>query len=371
MTPLVPFRNPRPLWRANLGRPIETPPVIDPGGRVFVAAGTRLRVLEPNGRTAWRLDASGADGAIRGGLALDDRQVYAATARGVLLALGRDEGRVRWRTPLAAPPAPANGSGTTPHLFLVPPMPGGDGRVFVAGMDDQVYAVVAHDGVRRWRFRLPDGTLGYAAPTYAPATAPSDDDALFVCGDSVLYRLDPATGRERWRARLGGGNAASTPAVSLNGRRVFVGTNGAGIHAFDARTGARQWTFAGDDGPTTLANVGDWFGAPLPAANDTVYVGTYRGRVYALDAATGQVLWTATRVLPGPALAAPAFDPARNVVYVAAETPADTPSLWALDAASGRALFSFRAGSLAVAPLISGDRLYSAALDGNLRAFAL
>ena len=335
------FRNPRLLWRTLLKNGVDgVPAASEDGRRLFVPAGGALHCLDANGRVVWATET--ATVRQQNGPVLDDAgRVYIGGDRGALLALDQRTGRVVWRF---SPPASPN------NAFLSRPA-AANGRVLAEGSDNTVYALNATGGTLQWKFVRPDGSLGYSDPLTRPG-------ALYVCGESFLYRLDAATGRERWRARMGG-RALAGPAEG--GGRVFTAGDGAPLSAFDAASGRPLWTFDGTPG-------GDWFGAPLHAAG-TVYVGTYQRSVHAVDALSGKPKWSAR--LLGPALAAPVLDAGRRVLYVGSETFRNNPTLWALDAASGAVLFNYRAGSLPFSPVVAGDRLYAGALDGGLHAFAL
>lgn len=326
------FTAPRLLWKTFLRRCDSTPAGI--GNAVYTGAGSFLYQLDEGGRTLWATET----GSQQSSPALDDTRVYIGSDRGFLYAMNRKTGQVVWRAP-------------TNDTILSAPAVGG-GRVFFEGTDNNVYGVDAATGKLAWKFARPDGSLGYASPVYTP------DAGLFVAGESNLYRLDPQTGTQTWRAVVGG-KSLSTPAVAA--RRVFVGSDAAGLSAFSVADGKKLWTFPG-------RVAGDWFGAPIYAAG-SVFVSTYRRYVYAVDAVTGRQKW-ATRLL-GPALSAPVLDAGRNVLYVAGETFKNNPTLWAFDARTGKELWSFRAGSLANAPAIVGDRLYVGSLNGYLFAFTL
>jgi outer membrane protein assembly factor BamB len=333
-TPAAPrFVAPRLLWKTFLRRCDSTPVVDD--GVIFTGAGSYLYALDNGGRTLWAAETGNQQSSPALG---DNDRVYIGSDRGVVYAANRRGGQIAWRF-------------TAGNTILTRPAVGG-GRVYAESTDNNVYALDAARGTLRWKFTRPDGSLGYSSPVYTR-------DGLFVCGESTLYCLDPASGKENWRVPLGG-RSLSTPAVG--GRRVFVGGEGgdAGISAVST-DGKPLWSFAGKA-------AGDWFGAPL-YAEGTVYVSTYRRYVYALDAATGKPRWEAR--LLGSALAAPALDAARGVLYVTSATFRDNPTLTALDRRTGRVLWSFRAGYLSESPAVAGDRLYVGSTNGSFFAFDL
>jgi outer membrane protein assembly factor BamB len=220
-TPAAPrFVAPRLLWKTFLRRCDSTPAVDD--GVIFTGAGSYLYALDNGGRTLWAAETGNQQSSPALG---DNDRVYIGSDRGVVYAANRRGGQIAWRF-------------TAGNTILTRPAVGG-GRVYAESTDNNVYALDAARGTLRWKFTRPDGSLGYSSPVYTR-------DGLFVCGESTLYCLDPASGKENWRAPLGG-RSLSTPAVG--GRRVFVGGEGgdAGISAVST-DGKPLWSFAGKAG---------------------------------------------------------------------------------------------------------------------------
>ncbi len=130
--------------------------------------------------------------------------------------------------------------------------------------------------------------------------------------------------------------------VAMVGDTVFFGSSvDNGIHAVDARTGAKRWTFF-TEGPVRLAPT---------VAGGRVYAGSDDGLVYCLDAKDGRLVWSArpgggeTRILGAGRLSS--LWPVRTGVLVdggvaycgAGIFPARETSLSAFDAATGKPLW--------------------------------
>jgi outer membrane protein assembly factor BamB/serine/threonine protein kinase len=96
-------------------------------------------------------------------------------------------------------------------------------------------------------------------------------------------------------------------------------------------------------------------------ANGTVYVGSYDGSLYALDAQTGRKLWsflTGSHIYSSPAVA-------NGVVYVGS----DDYSLYALDAKTGSKLWSFQTGDhIHSSPAVANAVVYVGSDDYSLYA---
>jgi outer membrane protein assembly factor BamB len=310
------------------------------GSVAYVAAGGQIQQIDSGGRLLFATDV----GPTQSSPTVDDTRVYVGTNRGAVYAVHRRTGQSLWKW-----------TGATNSILTAPAV--GVGRVYVESSDNNVYGLAAATGGRIWTFTRPDGSLGYSGPVFLrdadPALAsPSriKGDALFVCGETTAYRLDPATGKEVWHAYVGGKSLA-TPAVGAG--RIYVGGDGIGLTAFSAADGKPLWSFTGRADK-------DWFGAPLCAADGTVYVTTYNRYVYAVDGATGKQKWY-YRLL-GNALAAPALDPHGRTLYVTSGTFRDNPTLTALDARTGAKKWDARVGYVTGSPVVTaaGDRVYVA-----------
>jgi outer membrane protein assembly factor BamB len=183
-----------------------------------------------------------------------------------------------------------------------------------------------------------------------------------------IYSVSAASGRVRWRKRLGG-LSASAPAVA--GGKVYAVSNkggvggiaGAGpgrVYAIDTRSGRTLWA-------KPLASASE--SSPL-VHGGRIYVGSQDGTVYCLLAKSGRIVW---RYRTGGAVkAAPAFS--QNRIFVAAYGGTIT----ALRAGSGSVMWrsgtsgrSFgRAGNFYGTPAVAFGRIYAGNTDGRVYSFA-
>ena len=81
-------------------------------------------------------------------------------------------------------------------------------------------------------------------------------------------------------------SAWSPPTIA--GGRLFVGSQNGTVYSLDAKSGCIHWTFTAKSGVRTALSVG---AREAPAAT-LVYFGDTGANVYALDAATGRELWS-------------------------------------------------------------------------------
>lgn len=121
----------------------------------------------------------------------------------------------------------------------------------------------------RWTFKCKDEIHS------APAVA---DGVVYVASmDKHLYALELATGKEKWKAKLG--MMKAPPAIAAG--RVYVGDVDGKFHCVDAKTGEAKWNFECGGEITAGAN----FHGP------NVLVGSHDSTLYCLDAATGKKVW--------------------------------------------------------------------------------
>ncbi|MEV5829168.1 PQQ-binding-like beta-propeller repeat protein [Spirillospora sp. NPDC052242] len=250
--------------------------------------------------------------------------------------------------------------------------------------------VVAMDDARtvKWTYEPP------AKYRYPELMAPANG-LLALIGDRTITGLDPATGRPLWTREWP--QASSVTRYGIQGRTLLAGTikeGGESRHlALDITTGAVRWSrpletmllmprdgdliFAGSS-RTTLDALSTGTGrkvwsADLPdaaqdsddedalllnvrAANGLVYVNG--PTVYALDPSTGRPRWTYTPSSPGgqtrPFLANGKY------VYIM-----DAPRLVALDARTGRRVWSADTPVSGTAPLVTAGGLICTGVTGS------
>ena len=224
----------------------------------------------------------------------------------------------------------------------------------------QRHTEVRADNVHRlrlqWAFAAPNVTTMRSQP------AVSDDTVFLPTQDGDLFALDRRTGCIRWRYRAESPLRTAATLGSAGARAaLFVGDQGATVHAVDAKTGTLIWRQPAGLFPasiTTGAPVqhGDALFVPLSAfgvalaAEPGYECCKSHGAVRALDAATGKVRWTAHMTpqakptyenelgvqMWGPSGAAvwttPAIDAKRGVLYVGTGQNTSSPATELSDA---------------------------------------
>jgi len=247
--------DPRPLWRASVGRSVRGSPAL---GEAIVAVGTADRTVvlvdRTSGDVIWR---SRLDGSIHAGPLLDEDRLYVATESandGRVYAIKLRDGRPLWRTRV--------GSVSAPLVF--------DGDALYAGTDDgSVIRLNPEQGQIRWRRALSTGVIGAiragpVATPYGLAVATTAD---------TLYLLDRETGAVKSRMTTPG-SVLGTPAS--DGKRLFFGTMGGRVVAVDLASWSVLWDRPAGDAV---------YGAPA-LVGDTLYALARNGRLWIIPADT-------------------------------------------------------------------------------------
>ena len=298
------------------------------------------------------------NGAIYSSPAVAGGTVYVGSADGNLYAVDAASGKLRWKFD-------AHGRVSSSPAVAA-------GVVYAVSLDGNLYAVDAATGQQRWalategehRFTRP-GNLGAFPPTevvpdpwdfFLSSPVVVGKAVYFGSGDGHVYAVDAKTGALQWKFKTGD-VVHGSPAVS--GGLVYVGSWDTYFYALDAATGALKWKFKTlEDNKIHLM-----MGIPGSAAIDhgTVYFGCRDANFYALDALTGALKWKTPNdgswVIASPAVA-------DGVVYY---TTSDSFRFQALDAASGKALYSLPTNIFSFSsPAIAGSHAYFGTFDGQL-----
>jgi outer membrane protein assembly factor BamB len=151
----------------------------------------------------------------------------------------------------------------------------GDQLAYIGLSDTEVRAFDLLDGAERWTFTSRDG--------FGPRQIPAAGEALVVADRTHLYRLDPASGEERWSWLLADLAAvsdsrvdtllASAPAVS--GTSALLGDASGELSAIEVDSGHRVWR----------SDLGEGAIGPIAVTSDHVYAVLLgdAGRLVALE----------------------------------------------------------------------------------------
>ncbi len=165
--------------------------------------------------------------------------------------------------------------------------------------------------------------------------------------DSHLYAIDLATGKEKWKAKLGPIKAA----VAYRDGLLYVGDDEGKFYCVDAEKGITRWTFDAKSDVTSGATF----------AGDDILFGTGGSDLVCLSK-EGKLRWT-FNVPGGPVNASPAV--AAGVTFVAGCDSA----LHVIDVKSGKEVRSVElAGQVGATGALGGDVLYIGTMTSEVQA---
>ncbi len=205
-----------------------------------------------------------------------------------------------------------------------------------------------------WRIRL-DSPSEILPGENVPAGMAVSGGVLYVTAqEGMLYALDAATGKERWRFDTGseGSKRRVTSAPVVAGNLVLFGADDNVVRALSAADGKPRWQFE------AKAQV---FGAPA-VDGEAAYIASADGTLYAVNLADGALRWESP--LGEAAHTSPSVS--EGVVYVGAQDM----RLHAVSASDGKELWSFLTSGKAeaVAVVRSGQVFFG---SGDSRLYAL
>lgn len=278
----------------------------------------------------------------------------------VLLAVGRDDGRVRWRRAVRSGALPYDNR----HRIssYANPTPVSDGERVVVWFGTQGLHGFDLEGELLWSRDFGGvGTVGMGVGV-SPVLVPRA--GLVVIQNDVeegegsfLAAVETATGEVRWRVDRGERVGWATPIVveARDGTLVLVAVGTTTNEGYDASTGALVWEAAGLGGNAVPS--------PVPSDDGLVFAATgYPSkRVVAIEVSDGTELWSYHKgqgYVPSPIHH-------RGLLYLVS----DGGILTALDGRTGEIVYEGGRMPLPAryfsSPMIAGERLYLTSEDGD------
>lgn len=316
--------------------------VLGRGGKVVMVSldealcalvGREALCFDTRGELRWRTVLKGLDpSGVLGIYGVDDL-VYVVSRAGEMRAMSAETGREA--EPVALPSEPMVRPAFARLRLLA-------GRLFafVGCRDGRLVCLDLEAGDIRWEARLGILPSGPAA---------NDKLVLAPAPGGKLVALDAVHGAGAWEG-LVSGEIASDVALDGAGRRAAVVTTAGELAVFETESGRKI---------AQISLVGAHGGALLLAEGRGFVCGD-DGKVRAFDPQDGRVLWTAAA--DAPIKGSPAHYKGRKVYFAT-----EKGKLVCLDGASGGVKWQLDLGAPpAAAPLVAGDKLFVANLDGEL-----
>jgi len=219
-----------------------------------------------------------------------------------------------------------------------------NGRIYL-GADRNLKCFDLEDGTFLWSHPLPGNS--YPTPCIYEGTA-------FAVGGSVLQAVDLETRNVRWFKDIGGGLYQESCPVIYDGK-LYIGSSGGDIFAFNAADGTVLWTYS---------QFGTIYNSPLVEEN-TLYFGG-AATMFALDRHSGTFLWSTPvgqHIQSSPIMI-------NDTIYVGGEYGSGNNSVFGINAASGEIVWSYATGNGIWAPPAAAEgTLVIGCEDGYVRAF--
>jgi hypothetical protein len=229
--------------------------------------------------------------------------------------------------------------------------------LFVATVDDLVFAIHKETGETIWRYQHPaDATRKSELTLFgAPNPVVLENEVLFGFSDGSLVALDSESGQPVWERQIGQGrypDLIATPVVADND--IYLGAFSEPFVALDKVSHSPRWSL----------ELGS--SAAVAVVGEMLYLGGSDGQMRAIERKTGEQTWAWDSQTSG-ALSAPQITPAGVAVA------SSDGGLYLVDANSGTLVWSYQPdhhlAGISATPLISGDRLIAVSNGGQLLCF--
>jgi outer membrane protein assembly factor BamB len=239
--------------------------------------------------------------------------------------------------------------GATPTLH-------GD-TLFVATVDDLVFAIDKNTGETHWRYQHPPDATRQSELTLfgAPSPVAQGAEVFFGFSDGSLAALDVETGQVNWERQVGQGrypDLIATPVVADGD--IYLGAFSEPFLALDRQSHNPRWSL--DLGTA----------AAVAVSGDRLYVGGSDGQLRSVDRKTGEVVWSWDSDTSG-ALTAP------QLTQVGIVVASSDGGLYIVNAKTGRLNWTYKPdhhlAGISATPMVFGDRLVATTNGGQLLSF--
>ena len=177
------------------------------------------------------------------------------------------------------------GEGSNRKLHLTAPPVAADGRVYVMDAEAHVSAYDANTGGRVWSVDMAERTRR-DREGFGGGLAFDSGRLYITSGYRFVAAVDAATGKKIWRTNVDS-PIHGAPAVS-DGRVMAINVDDE-IEAYNAETGAQDWTYQGLTEPARILKAS----SPTPSPG-TVIAPFASGELVALNTANGNEEWSIT-----------------------------------------------------------------------------
>ncbi|MBO6169099.1 MAG: PQQ-binding-like beta-propeller repeat protein [Bacteroidales bacterium] len=220
-------------------------------------------------------------------------------------------------------------------------------RAWYTTASGSVCCIRVRDGKRLWAKDFP-GKI-FSTPAVSGGTL------VFGCTDGNIYALNTRNGRIRWSSAADKSVLAS-PVVRHG--TVYAGASDGVFRALDLRTGATLWEYSGVEGFVECRPMVD---------DEQIVFGSWTGRLYSLDPRDGSLQWIWRCSKPSRMYSPAATWPVKAAGRIFIANP--DRKVYAIDARSGRELFSVDGGREAIGLSSDGSTVLAKTMFNSSYAF--
>lgn len=359
-------QRPQVKWSVDTGAPVWAGLAFDTQTATLYVGNEAgvLNAIDTSGNVRWKTQTGRP---VRGRPAVIDDSVYVASDSGFLYRLDKNTGREKWRAAIdTGSPAriPTSQEGSRWDRYGSSVVADAQ-RVYVASRDKNLYAIDRQTGHEVWRVAMND------IMTATPALY--RDTVICAAFDGKVQAVAASDGQVRWRydAKL-----AVSGDLVIDEDRLLIGSRSYDLIALDAANGRQLWThyywFSWIESPPVIRD-----GVAYTGSSDAV-------GVYAINVRDGSQRWKTS--VPGWAWARPAVNEEfvvagtvgagaypgfRSGALVALERSGGAVHWIFLEPPAKQAVDEKREWGFGASPLIVGDAVYAADLNGRVHALTL
>ena len=241
------------IWTVQLGSTSEiceafsSPACSADGASIFIGCdrgsrqdeGSLFKIDISTGTILWTADIPSKTGTSSVAVSTDEKLVFVGAANGRIHSHLSIDGGERWSS------SGLDNTGTsTGDLSHSTPTLSRDGAfIYIGGDDGKLHALFASDGSRMWQYPQ----VGSLGPIRSSPAISNDDSTIFVgSSDGLVHAIDSKSGKGKWAFKVPGGFAVlSSPTITADGTLVF-GCLDNYVRALNASTGKLLWKFLTD-----------------------------------------------------------------------------------------------------------------------------
>ena len=242
------------------------------------SAGQRISVLECEQTLAPSAALSGRDFFLPGPQAVTAWTQPGGTAENLVEhVIAAPNFQIAWKRNI--------GEGSAHVGNVMSPIVAADGKIFVLDGESTVSAVSADTGAVLWKVNVKNADRDRNGG-FGGGVAVGAGKVFVSSGYRSMSALDANTGAVVWSQQV---DAPIHGAPTVSGNRVFVVDVDGQLFAFDATSGAQDWTYRG------IPETARVMRASSPAVSGTTVVAPFAsGQLVALSTLNGQAVWEET-----------------------------------------------------------------------------